>query len=173
MDSFIKIAQKINVKDITIKDITNEATVNSATFYAHFTDKYNLLDAVITENILENVIEKLHRHDTFNDKSIQEIFLALTTFQTDLKSQCSKSFESFSITIEKKIKNELEKLFLSLLIKQQSTPEVESLKVGAVMLSWGIYGASIDWQENSSLSAKEYIKIAIPYIMKGIGEYKS
>lgn len=168
MDSFFKLTQTINVKDITIKDITTEATINRATFYAHFTDKYDLMDAFLTENILKRIVERLHSHVTFNENMIQEIFLALTAFQTDLQSNCRQSYEYFSTTIEKKIKKELEDLLLSLLIKQHPHLELQSLKVNAVMLSWGIYGASLDWQQNSSLSAEEYIKIAIPYVMNGI-----
>ncbi|MBK5480848.1 TetR/AcrR family transcriptional regulator [Peribacillus sp. TH16] len=47
--SFITVAQVKEFKDITIKEITDEATVNRATFYVHFIDKYDLLDAVISK----------------------------------------------------------------------------------------------------------------------------
>ncbi|MGG0287443.1 TetR/AcrR family transcriptional regulator [Peribacillus butanolivorans] len=46
---FISVAKVKEFKDITIKEITDEATVNRATFYAHFIDKYDLLDAVISK----------------------------------------------------------------------------------------------------------------------------
>ncbi|MFD2370076.1 TetR/AcrR family transcriptional regulator [Brevibacillus sp. GCM10020057] len=39
---------------ITIKDIAQKATVNRATFYAHFEDKYALLDEVTTEDFPVN-----------------------------------------------------------------------------------------------------------------------
>ncbi|MFI8496419.1 TetR/AcrR family transcriptional regulator [Peribacillus butanolivorans] len=52
--SFITVAQVKEFKDITIKEITDEATVNRATFYAHFIDKYDLLDAVISEKNSKN-----------------------------------------------------------------------------------------------------------------------
>lgn len=35
---------------ITVQDIAERATVNRATFYAHFTDKFALLDAMIRED---------------------------------------------------------------------------------------------------------------------------
>ena len=168
VDSFITVAQLKDFKDITIKDITDEATVNRATFYAHFVDKYDLLDAVLSENILKNIKEMLSCHDYLSEATIIKIFLAVTKFQRDLSTQCKKSYESFSTMIEHKIKKELEGVFFSLLIKRYPQREKEVLKIGAVLLSWGIYGACVDWQHNSSLPAEEYIKIAMPYFLNGM-----
>jgi AcrR family transcriptional regulator len=175
MDAFLKLAIKKDFKDITIKDITDEATVNRATFYAHFIDKYDLMDA-ITDNILENIAENLSHYDQLNEKSIVKIFVTLTKFHTDLttqlNTQCRRSYGSFSTIIEQKIKTELEKVFYSLLLKQQSKLDSEASKIGAAVLSWGIYGASVDWKHNSSLSAEQYIKIALPFIVTEINNFK-
>ena len=45
----------------------------------------------------------------------------------------------------------------------------------AVILSWGIYGASIEWRtSNQEIQPEEFIKPAIPYLMAGIdGQNKS
>ena len=39
-----------NFESISVLDIADRATVNRATFYAHFTDKFALLDAMIRED---------------------------------------------------------------------------------------------------------------------------
>lgn len=175
IESFIKIGQKKNLKDITIKDITEKATVNRATFYSHFIDKYDLVDVVFTEDILERIVKNLNHHD-LNEETIVKIFLTLTEFHTgkstELSSQCKRSIESFSSIIEQKVKKELEKLFYSLLLKQQPELDSEALKIGAAVLSWGIYGASVDWQNNSSLSAEQYIKKALPFMVTEINDLK-
>ncbi|MGE7880059.1 TetR/AcrR family transcriptional regulator [Peribacillus muralis] len=168
IDSFMKVVQLKDFKDITIKDITDEATVNRATFYAHFVDKYDLQDAVLSENILKNIQEKLNCHDQLDEESITKIFLSVTEFQNDLRTQCKKSYESFSTMIENKIIKELETVFHSLLLKQDLKIEKEALKIGAVMLSWGIYGACVDWHHNSSLPAEKYIKMAMPYLLNAM-----
>jgi hypothetical protein len=62
----------------------------------------------------------------------------------------------------------METVFYSLLIKQHPHKEREALKIGAVMLSWSIYGASKDCQHYSSLAAEQYIKKAIPYLIHGM-----
>ncbi|GAA0137438.1 TetR/AcrR family transcriptional regulator [Paenibacillus sp. YSY-4.3] len=168
MDAFVQLSTYKEFKDITIKDITAEATVNRATFYYHFTDKYDLLEKVLTEDLMTKVISEISGHDELNETTAINIFLSLTQFRKSLQSQCRRSFEAFTTTIEAIIKKELENLFYKMLLQQYAKERDESLRISAVMLSWGIYGASIDWQNNSQVSAEEYIKLAIPYIIHGM-----
>lgn len=51
---------------ISVQDIAEQATVNRATFYAHFTDKFALLDAIIREDVAALLAEgdPLHATDT-------------------------------------------------------------------------------------------------------------
>lgn len=171
MDAFIKLILKKNFKDITIKDITDEATVNRATLYSHFHDKYDLLDVVIKEAVIDSTFKNLDYLDKLNKETYVTIFLALADFHTEtmenshLSPQCSGSYEAFSTMVEQKIKIHLENLFFSLLLKQQSNRDPEALRVGAVILSNGIYAASVDWKKNGSSSAEQYIEKALPFLV--------
>lgn len=170
MDAFIKLSHKKDFKDITISDITNEATVNRVTFYSHFEDKYELMDAAISEVILTRIGEQLERYDTLNDETVINIFLLLTKFhvefERELSSQCKRSLKSFCFAFETKIKKELETLFYGLLQNQENRLDSEAMKIGAAVLSASIYGAVSDWKKRS-LSAEEYIQYAIPFIFQG------
>jgi AcrR family transcriptional regulator len=46
-----------NFESISVQDIAGRATVNRATFYAHFSDKFALLDAMIREDFAGNLSE--------------------------------------------------------------------------------------------------------------------
>ncbi|RIJ66964.1 TetR/AcrR family transcriptional regulator [Rummeliibacillus sp. POC4] len=168
MDAFIQLSTKKDFKDITIKDITKEATVNRATFYYHFMDKYDLLEKVLKENLMTNLMGEIKECVQLNEETIVNVFLSVTKFLMSLSTQCVISFKSFKTTIETIIKNELEDIFYEILLKQQTNNNEESLRIASVMLSWGIYGAAVDWQHKSTLSAEEYIKLAIPYITSGM-----
>lgn len=168
MDAFVQLSMKKEFKDITIKDITEEATVNRATFYSHFTDKYDLLDIVLTEDLMKKVFNELKLYDELSEETIVQIFLSITTFQTELSTQCKRSYDAFKSTIEAKLKAELEELLYKLLLKNQPEENLETLRIVSVMLSWGIYGATVDWRHNSDLPAADYIKKALPAISTGI-----
>lgn len=148
MDAFIALAEKRDIKDMTIKDITSEATVNRATFYYHFWDKYDLMEKVLVEDLMFNVNNEITDHDELNQETIVSIFLLVTNILESLSTKCRKSFEAFKTTTEAIIMKELKEIFYQLLLKQSTTASEHSLRIAAVMLSWGIYGASLDWQDN-------------------------
>src|SRR6516162_10158630 len=51
--AFMELFQEKDLASISVQDIAERATVNRATFYAHFTDKFALLDAIIREDLAE------------------------------------------------------------------------------------------------------------------------
>ncbi len=46
-----------NFESISVQDIAAEATVNRATFYAHFTDKFDLLDSMIRDDVAKHLVQ--------------------------------------------------------------------------------------------------------------------
>jgi AcrR family transcriptional regulator len=44
-----------NFESVSVQDIAAEATVNRATFYAHFTDKFDLLDSMIRDDVAKHL----------------------------------------------------------------------------------------------------------------------
>ncbi|OMF28641.1 TetR family transcriptional regulator [Paenibacillus sp. FSL H8-0548] len=166
MDSFIELSGKKEFKDITIKDITTEAMINRATFYYHFEDIYDLLEKVLSVVLLVNLNSDLYQNDELNEEAFVRIFEAITNFQKSLSSRCHRGYED---TIARIIREQLQIIFHKMLLKQHKTEEEEALKLTAVLLSWGIYGASVEWRRDShKISPGEFIKLAIPYIRTGI-----
>ncbi|WP_341347718.1 TetR/AcrR family transcriptional regulator [Paenibacillus sp. FSL H3-0469] len=173
MDAFIHLSTKKKFKDITIHDITAEATVNRATFYYHFTDKHDLMEKAMKEEFTNNVFNEINEYKELNQTTIINVFLSITNFQVALSKQCRYSFETFKATLEANIQKELERIFYQLLLNEHSTVSDESLRIAAVILSWGILGASVDWQHNNTAPPEEYIKLAIPYVTNGINSLLS
>lgn len=167
MDSFIDLSSKKEFKDITIKDITTEAMINRATFYYHFMDIYDLLDKALTEVLLVNLNGKEYENSELNEETLVSLFTAITDFQTSLSTRCHRGYED---TIARIIRDQLEVIFFRMLERLYPEKVKEGLKLSATMLSWGLYGASMEWRRSSdSVSPDEFIKTAIPYIQNGIG----
>jgi len=166
MDSFIELSGKKEFKEITVKDITTEANINRATFYYHFEDIYDLLNKALTEVLLINLDAIDFEKSELDEASITHIFVAVTDFQRALSSRCHRGYDE---TIARIIREQLEIIFYGMLRKQQATEETEALKTTAVILSWGVYGASVEWRRNRKESSPEqFIKSAIPFLMSGI-----
>ncbi|MBY0223618.1 MULTISPECIES: TetR/AcrR family transcriptional regulator [Sporosarcina] len=166
MDSFIELSSEKEFKDITVKDITAEAMINRATFYYHFEDIYDLLDKALSEVLLINLDCNHYQNIELNEEMLVNIFKAVTNFQMSLSNRCHRGYED---TIARIIREQLEIIFYKVLLKQGLTGDMQALKITAVMLSWGLYGASVEWRRNSvGVKPEEFIKPAIPYIISRI-----
>jgi len=164
MDSFIKLSGVKEFKDITVKDITTEAMINRATFYYHFKDIYDLLEKVLVEVLMVNLDSTIYENAELNEDTLTKIFEATTTFQRSLSNRCHRGYED---TIARIIREQLEIIFYKMLYKQNKGNE-ELLKATSVLLSWGMYGASVEWRRNHKQKPKEFIKLVIPSILYGV-----
>ena len=61
-DSLIKLLSQKDISHITIKEICDAADVNRATFYAHYTDPYDLLEKIENE-LFDNIQRHLKEHE--------------------------------------------------------------------------------------------------------------
>ena len=166
MDSFMELSSIKEFKDITVKDITAEATINRATFYYHFEDIYDLLEKVLSEVLLVNLDYNYYQNNELNEEALVSIFIAITNFKNSLSNRCHRGYED---TIARIIREQIEIIFYKMLLKQHPTKDEQGLKVTAVMLSWGIYGASVEWRRISNqILPEEFIKSAVPYIISGV-----
>lgn len=68
-DSFIRLLEKKDISQITIKELCEDADVNRATFYAHYTDLYDLMKK-IQDELFENVEKHLK---TYTDQEFSTI----------------------------------------------------------------------------------------------------
>jgi Transcriptional regulator len=77
-DSLIELMKEKPITKITIKELCENADINRTTFYAHYTDQYDLLrkieDEVLSwlKEAIASLIGKTDKHETI--KLIEEIF---------------------------------------------------------------------------------------------------
>ena len=77
--SFLEIMRDKPINKITVKEVCVKADINRATFYAHFTDVYDMLNTI--ENELYDVIQNSFERG-WETKSLEEL---LTEVCTDIK----------------------------------------------------------------------------------------
>ena len=97
--------------------------------------------------------------------TIQAIFKSLIQFQIAISNQCRRSYKAFTPTIETILKQELEDDFTYLLVQQWPNSKEQELRVGAIMMSWAMYGTSMHYMKNADgRSEDEYIEQIMPFI---------
>src|SRR3984885_6778263 len=72
-DALTSLLAEKSFEAITVQDVAERATINRATFYAHYTDKFALLDALVRED----VAARLAQGDPMSIRSVQSMLLAI------------------------------------------------------------------------------------------------
>lgn len=87
--AFTSLIKEKSFDDISVKDITERAMINRGTFYMHFQDKYELLNAYETEllsGLSKNLMENIDEHQKLTRKMAKDI--AIKTFEyVDINSE--------------------------------------------------------------------------------------
>lgn len=153
IDAFNQLLVSKGFEHITVKDITELATINRATFYAHFVDKYALLEEVLMEligTIMGECLAEIDAQEPFEPVLVQ-LFLGIVQVHDQMYANCRRGYNAFTHTIDEKLKEYLEDEI------SKRLPQQERLQ--AVLVSWGLYGSYVDWDKNKSGAAQEYAHI--------------
>ena len=164
------IAEK-SFQAITVQDIAERATVNRATFYAHFEDKYALLEYTIREMIKQRLRGEAPEDAPFSTGNLAHLTLTVCEFLAEIGHHCPPPYGQLEPLMEKQIKAELYSILLSWLSglppsksKNHPTPEQT-----AIVTSWAIYGAAVQWsQQERQQPAQEFVQQVLPLIMAGL-----
>ncbi|WP_405141350.1 TetR/AcrR family transcriptional regulator [Paenibacillus sp. FSL H7-0942] len=168
LDAFINQLNIKNFNSITIQNITEQATINRATFYAHFQDKYALLEAFLADAFMEYVTKRVDPDARLSAETIQQLIFSLCDYHVS-SNGCIKKYETVAPIIEENIKTQLEQFLLELLSKVAGDVDPKTLKITATTLSWSIYGMTYRWNiEGGQESPAELANRVVPYMMGGL-----
>src|SRR5262245_9279035 len=80
LDAFLSLMAQKDFDDITVQDIAARATVNRATFYAHFVDKYALVDEMIREGFALMLNQRTATAAGSTKEHLQRLMLAVCDY---------------------------------------------------------------------------------------------
>lgn len=103
--AFRDLLQRKGFDAITIKDIAQEATINRATFYAHFEDKYALLDEVTEQAFHERIPEQVADAQEFTDDICDQLIIMTHQYIIDFYRICRIDSNLMAKLVDDKIKN--------------------------------------------------------------------
>ncbi|MDT3425890.1 AcrR family transcriptional regulator [Paenibacillus forsythiae] len=154
--AFMELMREKGFPSITIQDITDRADVNRGTFYAHFPDKYALLEAAIREKFQRLLEAKLPSDAGWEQAHLRILIHTVLEHFKEMSGRCYP-IDTVNPLFERAVQEELYTLLLHWL--QQSRPDskgwgfpVETL---ALMTSWAIFGAAADWSRGKSQFSTE------------------
>ncbi|MGG1550980.1 TetR/AcrR family transcriptional regulator [Paenibacillus ferrarius] len=173
-DAFASLIQEKDFELITVRDIAERATVNRATFYAHFVDKFEILEVRLMESFMTIMNPRINGHEVLNEETIKSIFLGICEFHKSLNTICKRRSTSLVPVFEIQIKEKIQTILLSFIDKDKMLSNSNAqflINTASIMLSWGMYGAAYTWnKEGCLISAESFVKQSLPLVMKGAKE---
>lgn len=173
VDAFAYLLKIKDFNSITINDITNKATINRTTFYAHFPDKYALIDGYLTNGFIEFIYRRVESNATLNEETIKNIVISLCEFHEESNKRCVKSYDSISPHLEKNTKIQLENFLSQLLTKSCTESARRSLDLAITMLTWSIYGVTYRWNMDGRIESPQVLAEKILPMLKGYLDHKT
>ena len=160
--AFVELLAEKGFDAVSVQDVTARAGVNRATFYAHFQDKFALLDYSIRESFREEIKKRLLASCHFSMENLRMLIVAVCEFTRNLSSSCAPAQRQFEPLVENQIKSQIYELIL---MWMKQAEHVNSPETSATAASWAIYGLAMQWnREKKNQSAEAFADEVLPLV---------
>ncbi|HEV3419254.1 MAG TPA: TetR/AcrR family transcriptional regulator [Candidatus Acidoferrum sp.] len=171
-DALKRLLEQNEFDKITIQDITEAATLNRATFYAHYPDKFALLEELIRVSFLQLLECRKVRFDGSCATAFYPIILAVCDYLAELQKSQSSSQHQFEPFVERTVIDQIRAILMDGFQRHPMERNIPSEMIAATA-SWAIYGATKQWVNTPEHGpAEEFVATASnlvqPILMAGI-----
>jgi AcrR family transcriptional regulator len=162
--------EKEGFRSLTVRAIAERAGINRATFYAHFPDKYGLLDHFIREAFRREIEKRTLDACHYSLENLAALILALCDFVGAAHDHCATADARFESLVEAQVKRELQDLLEFWLAGSDSDVDV---RTAATAASWAIYGLVAQWSHDNPSdrpSAEAFANSTLPLVAANLGQ---
>jgi AcrR family transcriptional regulator len=167
--AFEELLAEKGFESISVQDVTDKAEINRATFYAHFQDKYALLDHSITELFRKEIEKRMLDACHYTPENLRSLILAVCEFLSRLHSECAQPHQQFESLIEGTIKKQIFDLLSYWLEQSKSRIPTE---IPATVATWAIYGLASLYSHTKKRPALEtFVDEALPLVAVNLEQF--
>ncbi len=167
--ALMDLLQEKGFQAITVQDIAERATLNRATFYAHFTDKYDLIDNVMREGLQRALSKHVPTGAAFSTSTLRTICRTVFEFMGQVQAHCLPGDEQVGLLFDQAVQEVLQSFLARRLIHLPTTggPWQASRETLATLLSWAIFGVGVRWSRGPRAQSADDIAGQVVAALRG------
>lgn len=147
---------------LTVQDITERAEVNRATFYAHYPDKFALLEETIREAFRAELEKRTLSACHYSADNLRALIETVCEFVAHTNEHCKASEQHFDSLVERQVRAQIQSLLEMWL---QKTSGEYPPKLAATAATWAIYGLALHWSHDKNrASAATFAAQTLPLV---------
>jgi AcrR family transcriptional regulator len=144
---------------ISVQDVVDRATVNRATFYAHFPDKYALLDYVVGEWFRDELTRAELDGTRFNEAKLRRLIATVLTVVRMFHGGCRPGDRDVQPMLETKLQTVLAEFLEDWLGE-----------AAAKLVSWTVFGSGMEWaRESEAEDLDARVDQILAFVLNGMG----
>ncbi|PWH17199.1 MAG: hypothetical protein DDG60_02850 [Anaerolineae bacterium] len=163
--AFSELLTEKGFTNITVQDITERAEVNRATFYAHYPDKYALLEENIAQAFRADLEKRTLSACHYSPENLRALIETVCEFVARFHEHCKTNESHFDSLIEAQVRLQIQTL-LELWL-EKINPQTD--RYPAIAATWAIYGLALDWsRQKNRLPAPAFAENVLGLIAKNL-----
>lgn len=168
--AFMELLERQSFDSITVQNIAERATVNRATFYAHFQDKYDLLDTLIRERFRHDLEQRISGPGRLHARSLYALATIIFTVLGGVNGHCAPGDRTLQPMFESALQSEVQQTLLSWLQAPPTAVAPAAIRDAvATTISWALFGAAAQWsREPQSAPMEQAAHQVVDVLLAGI-----
>lgn len=166
LDAFAELLPEKGFHALTVQNITGKAGINRATFYAHFPDKYALLEFRVQQKFRQEIEKRTLSACHYSEGNLCALIATVCEFVARMNAHCKKTENQFESLIETQVRQQVQEL-LELWLEQVGS-EIDA-HTAATATSWALYGLAVQWsRQKNHPPVEEYADQVLPLVASNL-----
>lgn len=168
-DAFDSLLAEKGFEAVTVQDVASRATVNRATFYAHFQDKYHLVESRTRDLFQERLARGLPASSPLTAATLEALCQAVFDFLADLYGHC-RIDRQFGPLLEGAMHETLNSFIADWLAQSgKSGPAKRRAEATSLVMTSAIVGVAVQWNRTGRRQpSRELAKQVVGTLTHGV-----